>query len=187
MRLRTFVMPVLGFIVLYFFYMASEASFGNWIPTHLAPAYGAAPAARFAGLFWLALTAGRLVAAPVSLRISPPQLVSWTLLLGVLASVAASAVAIAPLAYFVAGFFCGPVFPGVLAWIRRRFPGSADEVSSVVLAISGLGSVIAPPIIGTAVDTFGVVAIPTGLTFMLILAGLTAHSLRLAARAGGRG
>jgi fucose permease len=181
-RLRSFVLPVAGFLLLYTFYMASESSFGNWIPTHLAPAYGAAPAARYAGLFWLALTAGRLVAAPVSLRFSPATVVSWTIVLGVAASVAASAVPLAPAAYIVAGFFCGPVFPGGLAWIRQRFPGSADEVSSVVLGLGGIASVLAPPVIGTAVDAFGVGAIPAGITFMLILAGMSAHGLKLAER-----
>ena len=185
MHLRTFVLPVAGFIVLYFFYMASEAGFGNWIPTHLTPAYGAAPAARFAGLFWLALTAGRLAAAPVSLRLSADRLVSWTIVLAIGAAVAATAVPVAPLAYFVAGFFCGPVFPGALAWIRRRFPGSADEVSSVVLAIAGLGSVFAPPIIGSAVDAVGVGAIPVSVIVMLSLAGISAHALRISGRRRG--
>jgi fucose permease len=176
------VFPVLGFVVLYLFYMGSEASFGNWIPTHLTPTYGPAAAARYAGLFWLALTAGRIAAAPVSLRLSPGTLVSWTLVIGVAASVAASAAAIAPVAYVVAGFFCGPVFPGGLAWIRRRFPEAADEISSVVLAVGGLGPIVAPPVIGSAVDAYGVAAIPVAIAFMLILAGTCAHVLKLASR-----
>ncbi|NBB74873.1 MAG: MFS transporter [Bacteroidetes bacterium] len=180
--LRSFILPVAGFIVLYFFYMASEASFGNWIPTHLTPAFGAAPAARYAGLFWLALTVGRLAAAPVSLRVTPGVLVSWTIVLGIGAALTATAVSLAPFAYIAAGFFCGPVFPGGLAWMRRRFPDSAEEVSSVVLAVAGLGTVIAPPVIGSAVDAFGVRAIPLGVTGMLILAGVCAHVLRLAGR-----
>jgi hypothetical protein len=63
-----------------------------------------------------------------------------------------------------------------------RFPGSAEEVSSVVPAVAGLGTVIAPPIIGSAVDAFGVGAIPLGVTGMLVLAGVCAHALRLAGR-----
>ena len=162
--------------------MASEASLGNWIPTHLTPAYGPAPAARYAGLFWLALTAGRLAAAPVSLRVAPGVLVGWTIVLAVGAATAATAVPVAPLAYMAAGFFCGPVFPGGPAWMRGRFPGSAEEVSSVVLAVAGLGTVVAPPVIGSAVDAFGVGAIPLGLSVMLILAAVSAHALRLAGR-----
>ncbi|MFO8063260.1 MAG: MFS transporter [Spirochaetota bacterium] len=181
-QIRSYILPVFGFIALYFFYMASEASFGNWIPTHLTPAYGSAPASRFVGLFWLALTAGRLVATPVSLRVAPERVVGWSLVFALAAAVAASAVPIAPIAYVVAGFFCGPVFPGGLAWIRRRFPALADEVSSVVLAVGGIGTVIAPPVIGTAVDIYGVSSIPAAIALLLVCAGATAQALKLNAR-----
>lgn len=184
--LRAYILPAAGFTALLFFYMASEASFGNWIPTHLTPSVGAAAAARYAGLFWLSHTVGRIAAAPVSMRLRPAALVSFTLLFAVAATATASIVPLAPLAYIVAGFFCGPIFPGGLAWIRTRFPGSADEVSSVVLAVGGLGSIAAPPVIGQAVDAVGVGAIPAGLVAMLATAAVVSQSLRLFTRARGR-
>jgi fucose permease len=178
--MRPYLLPVVGFIVLYFFYMASETSFGNWIPTHLAPAYGPGAAARFTALFWLAHTVGRLAAAPVSLRMSPSRLAAWAVVLGILATGSASVIPIAPIAYVVAGFFVGPVFPSGLAWIRLRFPNTPDEVSSVVLAVGGLGSIAAPPLVGLAVDAFGVTAVPIAITLMMVLAGASTHLLRLA-------
>ncbi len=173
---------ILGFLLLYFFYVGSETSFTNWIPTHLTTAYGEGLSARMAGLFWAALTLGRLVAIPVSERIRSPILVILALSGGLLATVVARSAGAAPAAYLVAGFFLGPIFPAGLAWIAERFPHNSSSISAFVLAGGGFGAIIFPPTIGSLVDAFSPKVIPISIAVVLVAAVVTAVTVRLTAR-----
>ncbi|MFW5729577.1 MAG: MFS transporter [Spirochaetota bacterium] len=173
---------VLGFLLLYFFYVGSETSFTSWIPTHLATAYADGLSARMAGLFWAALTLGRLVAIPVSGRMKSPILVILALSGAFLATVVSRSAGAAPAAYVVVGFFLGPVFPAGLAWIADRFPYNSSSISAFVLAGGGFGAILFPPTIGSLVDAFSPAVIPVSIAAVLLAGVVTAVTIRLTAR-----
>ena len=178
------VLGVMGFLLLYFFYVGSETSFTNWIPTHLTANYGAGLAARMAGFFWAALTLGRLVAIPASERLRPPTLVMITAGGAAVAAITAQFPAVAPYAYLIAGFFLGPIFPAGLAWIADRFPTHSTPISAFVLAGGGFGAVTFPPLIGVFVDAVAPSVIPFAIAAVLGACLLTALVLRMTSRAG---
>jgi fucose permease len=172
------VLGVVGFLLLYFFYVGAEAGYTNWIPTHLDLNYGVGIAARMAGFFWAALTLGRLAAIPASERLRPPVLVMIAAGGSAASALLAQIPAVAPYAYLIAGFFLGPIFPAGLAWIADRFPMHSTPISAFVLAGGGFGAVTVPPLIGLFVDAGGATVIPFTIAAVLGACLLTAIAIR---------
>lgn len=156
------------FVLLYFFYVATEAGVANFQTEHLTPHYGAATAAGFPALFWAAITLGRLLATPLSARVRPPAMVLGSALLATVTLLFAGNMLAAPYLYAAVGLFLAPVFGTALAWLTDVFPERAEQYTPIVVAAANLGPVLTAPLIGRAVTDFGAGAIP------MVLAGLGA-------------
>jgi MFS transporter, FHS family, glucose/mannose:H+ symporter len=168
---------VAAFVALYVLYVAIESGVGGWEPTHLeAIGYPATVAATATSAFWLALTAGRFIAVPLSLRWPAPAFVT-----GCCAGMAgflllATVPAAAPWAYGGLGFMCAPIWATGLPWLTRAAPRVA-AASAYVMATSMLGGIVFPPLLGRAIEVAGVRSVP--LILCLVAAACTALSLWL--------
>lgn len=156
------------FVLVYFFYVATEAGVANFQTEHLTPHFGAATAAGFPALFWGAITVGRLLAAPLSAHVRPPAMVLGSTTLATLTLLFAGNVLAAPYLYAAVGLFLAPVFGTALAWLTEVFPERAEQYTPIVVAAANLGPVLTAPLIGLAVTNYGGGAIP------MTLAGLGA-------------
>ncbi|POM23824.1 Major Facilitator Superfamily protein [Actinomadura rubteroloni] len=168
------VLPlVLAFVVIYVLHVAIETGVGGWEPTHLAAVgYGAPAAAIATSGFWLAMTAGRFGAIPLSLRFTDAAIVTWCCA-GMTGFLLLAAVpGAAPYAYAGVGLAIGPIFPTALPWLRRTAPGGA--AGAFVVAASMVGGVAFPPLLGAVIEVSGVRAVP------LLLAALAAVCTTLA-------
>ncbi|HEX3213385.1 MAG TPA: MFS transporter, partial [Actinomycetota bacterium] len=146
------VAVVAGFVALCALYVGVESSIGGWETTSLrAGGTGAAAAASWTAGYWAALTAGRLLAIPLALRISAPALAAGSLLLAAAGLGLAHVPALAPAAYTLTGLALGPVFPTALAWLAQAAPG-ARGATATVFAVANLGGVVLPVVIGRLVD-----------------------------------
>ncbi|MDX3533231.1 MFS transporter [Streptomyces sp. MB09-01] len=167
------VLPVIGtFIGIYVLHVAIETGVGGWEPTHLeAVGYGAATAATATSAYWAAMTIGRFVAAPLSLRWSAPSilLVCCIGMAGFL--LLATVPALAPYAYFGVGLMIAPIFPTCLPWLNRAVPGVAGA-GAYVIAASMIGGVAFPPVLGAAIDTTEVEAVPLLLFLLAVVCGV---------------
>jgi len=68
---------LLGFVALFLLYTAIESSTSGWMATHLVfHGYSQAAAAGLTSGFWIALTVGRLLSVPISLRVTPLQMIT---------------------------------------------------------------------------------------------------------------
>ncbi|MEV0415173.1 MFS transporter [Streptomyces sp. NPDC050448] len=163
------VLPIIAvFIGIYVLHVAIETGVGGWEPTHLeAVGYGAATAATATSAYWAAMTIGRFVVAPLSLRWSAPSIliVCCAGMAGFL--VLATVPALAPYAYFGVGLMIAPIFPTCLPWLNRAVP-SVAAAGAYVIAASMIGGVAFPPLLGGVIDTMDVKAVP------LVLFGLAA-------------
>lgn len=176
--------PLAGFLLLYFLYVSSEVGVASWEPTYLAPALGASTAAFLTSLYWGALTVGRVVAAGVSDRLRPADLVMGALLLALAAAWVAVATPLAPVAYALVGLAFGPVFPTALAWLQEVFPRRAERVAPIVIAGASLGPVASAPAIGRAVAAFGTQDIAVVLGAVVLATALAAGLLWWGVRKG---
>ncbi|MER6560213.1 MFS transporter [Streptomyces sp. NPDC001027] len=159
------------FVALYVLHVGIEAGVGGWEPTHLeSVGYGAGAAATATSVYWLMMTVGRFLAAPIALRFSAQTIITVSCA-GMTACLLLAAVpGIAPYAYAGVGLFIAPIFPTGLPWLSRVAPG-ARRAGAIVMAASMLGGVAAGPALGKIIEWSGVRAVP------LILAAVSAVCL----------
>ncbi|WP_372426182.1 MFS transporter [Salinarimonas chemoclinalis] len=160
---------VLGaFFAIYVLHVAIETGVGGWATTHLvAVGWGAAFAAGATSAYWLAMTLGRFGAAWLSLRATPAQIMVGACLGMSVSLVLAANGTLAPVAYVLVGLFIAPIFPTGLAWLAAVHPASRNATASVI-AVSMVGGVAFPPLIGAVIGLAGAPAAP------LFMAGLSA-------------
>ncbi|MFD8160032.1 MFS transporter [Streptomyces malaysiensis] len=159
-RARSLTTILGAFVVLYVLHVAIESGVGGWEPTHLETiGYGASTAASATSAFWLMMTVGRFLAAPLALRWSAPAIIAVSCA-GMTGCLLLAAIpAAAPYAYAGAGLFIAPIFPTGLPWLLRAAP-RAHRAGALVMAASMVGGVAAPPTLGKAIELAGVRAVP---------------------------
>lgn len=159
---------ICAFVVIYVLHVAIETGVGGWEPTHLTVlGYGVAAAATATSAYWLALTIGRFLVVPLTLRVSGPSIVIGSCV-GMAGCLALAAVpGLAPYAYVGVGLFIAPIFPTALPWLNRAVP-TVSGAGAYVIAASMIGGVAFPPLLGAAIERSGVRAVP------LLLLGLAA-------------
>lgn len=162
----------------YLCYVGAEAGTAGWIVAHLsALGYSARLATAVTSAFWLALTIGRLCAAPLGNVVTLRHIVlTATALLAVCLAVAAIPV-MAPAAYVAAGLAAAPIFPMGLAWAAETWPGD-HRTASWALTASMLGGVVGPAIIAGAVSATSVTVVPVALSTFAALTFVTFLSIR---------
>lgn len=159
------------FVVLYVLHVGIEAGVGGWEPTHLETVgYGAGVAATATSVYWLMMTVGRFLVAPLALRFSPQAIITVSCAGMTVCLLAATVPALAPYAYAGVGLFIAPIFPTGLPWLNRAAP-RARRAGALVIAASMVGGVAAGPALGKAIEWSGVRAVP------LLLCGVSALCL----------
>ncbi|WP_420081921.1 MFS transporter [Streptomyces sp. JL4002] len=173
------VFPIIAvFIGIYVLHVAIETGVGGWEPTHLeAVGYGAATAATATSAYWAAMTIGRFVVAPISLRWSAPSIliVCCVGMAGFL--LLATIPALAPYAYFDVGLMIAPIFPTCLPWLNRAVPQVA-AVGACVIVASMIGGVAFPPLLGAVIDTMDIKTVPLLLFLLAVVCGVLSLWLR---------
>ncbi|GAA3843429.1 MFS transporter [Streptomyces phyllanthi] len=148
------------FVALYVLHVGIEAGVGGWEPTHLETVgYGAGVAATATSVYWLMMTVGRFLVAPLALRYSDRAIVTVSCAGMTVCLLLASLPGLAPYAYAGVGLFIAPIFPTGLPWLHRAAP-RARRAGAVVIAASMVGGVAAGPALGKAIEWSGIRAVP---------------------------
>jgi fucose permease len=159
------------FVALYVLHVGIEAGVGGWEPTHLETVgYGAGVAATATSVYWLMMTVGRFLVAPLALRFSAQAIITVSCAGMTICLLLAAIPALAPYAYAGVGLFIAPIFPTGLPWLHRAAPG-ARRAGALVIAASMAGGVAAGPALGKAIEAAGIRAVP------LLLSGISALCL----------
>lgn len=173
---------VAAFACAMFLYVASEVATASWAPTHVAQAVGPARAALAASVFWIAMTAGRFLAAAFAARVRPGDLVLAAALLALVGLALARVPGAAFVGYAVAGVGLAPVFPTLIVWLDRHFGRDAERVAPIVLGAGNLGPVLGAPAVGLAVAATGPAAVPVVLAAVAVALVATIWATRRATR-----
>lgn len=146
---------VLGFLTLYVTHFGAQSGIGSWEPTVLlGQSYSPANATLATSGFWIAMVLGRLVAAPLSRRISLPALVVGSCIGMTCAAAVALHDPAIPWAYALAGFFIGPIFPNGMTWMAASGHAHGNRFASVIAA-SMVGMAVAPIAVGAVITQHG--------------------------------
>jgi MFS transporter, FHS family, glucose/mannose:H+ symporter len=127
-----------------------------------------------------AITAGRLLAVPLALRIAPPRLVAGALLLAAASLALAHSPSLAPFAFTLTGLALAPVFPTGLAWLAAAAPATRAS-TALVIAGAQLGGVVLPAVVGWLIDAGSPAVIPSALLAIALACLGTALLLRSSA------
>ncbi|HET6857554.1 MAG TPA: MFS transporter, partial [Streptomyces sp.] len=157
------------FVVLYVLHVGIEAGVGGWEPTHLETlGYGAGVAATATSVYWLMMTVGRFLVAPIALRFSPQSVITVSCAGMTLCLLAAAVPVLAPFAYAGVGLFIAPIFPTALPWLMEAAP-RVRRAGAMVIAASMVGGVAAGPALGKAIEFAGMRAVPLLLAAVSLL------------------
>jgi fucose permease len=148
------------FVALYVLHVGIEAGVGGWEPTHLqSVGYSAGIAATATSVYWLMMTVGRFLVAPVALRYSAEAIIAVSCAGMTVCLLLAAVPGLAPYAYAGVGLFIAPIFPTGLPWLNRAAP-RARRAGAVVIAASMVGGVVAGPALGKAIEWSGIRSVP---------------------------
>jgi fucose permease len=177
------LMWIFGLILL--LYVGNEGAMGAWLATYLGETAGTPldQGALATSGFWLALTAGRLLAAVASTRLDAPRLLLVSICgalaggVGLVLGVGSAPVTIA--AAIVLGLSFGPIYPTTIALVAIRFPTGTGTVAGVVMTLGSLGGAVLPWLYGILIlqvsPLAGIVLIPISVTVMLGLWAAARH------------
>ncbi|MEV7888516.1 MFS transporter [Streptomyces sp. NPDC088357] len=159
------------FVALYVLHVGIEAGVGGWEPTHLETVgYGAGVAATATSVYWLMMTVGRFLVAPLALRFSAQTIITVSCAGMTVCLLLASISELAPYAYAGVGLFIAPIFPTGLPWLHKAAP-QARRAGALVIAASMAGGVVAGPALGKVIEWSDIKAVP------LLLGGVSALCL----------
>jgi FHS family glucose/mannose:H+ symporter-like MFS transporter len=153
-------------------HVAAGSGIGTWETTYLVQGgTGVEQAAAASSLFWLCMTVSRFVLAKLSTRLRPGVLVTLSCIAMTAGSLLAAIPGFAVAGLAIVGFAIGPVFPTTLAWASQIF-GGKRWVSGSLIAISMVGGIVFPPLLGGTVSGGSSL-----LSFPLFLAAISAFCM----------
>lgn len=175
MLVATPITWVFGLILL--LYVGNEGSMGAWLATYLGETAGTPleTGALATSGFWLALTAGRLLAAAASPRLGAPTLLLVSLCgalaggIGLVLGIGSAPLTVA--AAILLGLSFGPIYPTTIALVTVRFPAGTGTVTGIVMTLGSLGGAVLPWLYGILILQFsplaGIVLVPVSMAAML--------------------
>lgn len=140
-------------------YVGLEMSFANYLPSFLV-AKGeleASSATAGMGLFWGAMSIGRLFAGHLAIRYGSGQYLLVSCVVAVLILVSLAVVSHSWIMIGLAlllGFTLSGVFAIALVFVNDGLPGMIERTTSILIACGGLGGAIFPKFTGWVLDHF---------------------------------
>jgi fucose permease len=163
--------PMLSvFVVGIAFYVGLEVSAGSWLPTLMQERTGSLETGAITGaLFYLMFTIGRIVATPLSHKVSAEALILGSVTLAFpVVLVAMLFSQISPFAIALMGLLIGPVFAAASDWIAVRTPG--DPLATTLLMLAAMsGALVIPPAAGFILQNQGASVLPFILAPILLV------------------
>jgi FHS family Na+ dependent glucose MFS transporter 1 len=148
------------FVMFFFFYVASEATFGGWIYTYMIEMNlaDAVSAAYLNSAFWAALIVGRIISIPLATRASQVRIMKWNMV-GAIMSVAIIVVGqisfnMILLGSMGLGLSFASMFPSMLS-IADKYIGVSGKVMGWFFTGASVGAMTVPWIIGQFFESVG--------------------------------
>lgn len=165
------------YILLAFFgYCALETTAGLWASSYLVSFRGVdvSTAARFASLFYLGITFGRLINGFIADRLGDRLMIRCGIdiaLCGViLVGIPAFPKAVALAGLIIVGFGCAPIYPSVIHATPANFgKENSQAIIGVQMASAYVGSTFMPPLFGLIANHIHIGWYPVYLAFFAVL------------------
>jgi len=159
----------------FFCYCALEQTTGLWGSSYLAIYHGVAPedAARFASLFFLGITAGRVISGFMTMALEDRKMVRLGqifILAGIGALLYPKGGDMAKAGLILIGLGCAPIYPSMIHATPSRFGADRSQaVIGVQMASAYVGTCLMPPLFGLLAQYVNIAWLPGYLLLILIL------------------
>ena len=180
------IAPILIFLgaIVFFAFTGAELGFGGWIYTFTTYQMYGNPtlAAGINAAFWAALTIGRLIAIPISVKLKP-QKILWMNFCGIIISllvliVFSSTEVFLWIGTIGTGFFMASIFPTLLNDAQGRMHLSG-KITSIFFASSSIGSMALPWLMGQLITPYGAISAMLVVLGSILLASGTFYILNI--------
>lgn len=168
-----------GFVILvalfYFIYLGIEISFGGWISTFATTLEisSEARSAYLASAFWAALTVGRLIAIPLSVKLKPRVIIIADLALALIGymviAYGGNSFTNTLIGTIIIGGSFASIYPTMFALAGNRF-NITGRISGFFVMGGSLGSMIFPFLVGLAFEQSGAFSLIVFNTVMIFIA-----------------
>lgn len=174
--LKSFSFYCISFIL--FFYLGVENCVNGWFVTYLQSTgvMSAAYATTMISLTWLVIMAGRLICAALLKRLGQSAIILINALgsaVCFLLLISTKSLPLVTAALLGFGFFLSGIYPTCIANAGPLIQGSTLGMS-LITAISSMGGIITPQLVGAAADHMGIVAaisiLTVNMAFVIVLA-----------------
>ena len=168
------------FMLLFALYVGAEITFAGWITAYgVLTGLTAERAALLVTLFWLALSAGRLLAIPLLRWCSPWAILIGCLLLGGGTALALHAVWLPLwLGSLLFGLAASAIFPTLFS-LSNQVMEMSGRTTGLIFTAAGSGALLVPSLTGPLLDLAGAEAFLPLLGGMLVVLGLGLAALHL--------
>lgn len=166
------VKPIL---ICFFCYCALEQTTGLWAGSYLTLYKGvpAETAAKFSGMFFIGITAGRAVSGFLTMKLNDSQMIrlgEGLLLLGILILLFPAPVTVSLLGFIIIGLGCAPIYPCIIHATPAYF--GADKSQAIIgiqMASAYVGTCLMPPVFGVIANHLSVSLLPFYLLTILLI------------------
>ena len=173
-------LPGVGEVMLSFFcYCALEQTMGLWTSSYLVKIKDIdnVTAAKFAGLFYIGITAGRAVNGFATMKLSDKTLIragQAVIALGILLMVLPLGRVAALAGFVTVGVGCAPIYPCIIHSTPGHFgAGRSQAVIGVQMASAYVGTTVMPPLFGLLSQGLGLWIMPLFLAVLLLVMWLS--------------
>jgi fucose permease len=159
----------------FFCYCSLEATTGLWASSYLVLFKGvnAQKAAKWASLFYLGITIGRLAAGFVSDRLGDRQMVrigQGTAAVGAVLLLVPAGEALSLAGLLLIGLGCAPIYPSLLHETPHNFGAeNSQSLMGMQMACAYVGTTLMPPLFGTLAEVLGIWLYPVYLLLFVVL------------------
>lgn len=162
-------------MITFFCYCALEQTAGLWASSYLVLHRGlsAETAAGFAGLFYIGITAGRLISGFLTLKLNDKQMIrlgQGFMLAGIIILFLPFGSGAALLGLGLIGLGCAPVYPSIIHSTPENFgKDKSQAMIGVQMASAYVGTCLVPPVFGFIANHVNVSLLPIYLLAILLL------------------
>lgn len=159
-------------LLTFFFYSSIEVGIGLWGSSFLTEIHQFTPvaAASTVSLFFVGITAGRILAGFLTMKFKGATLILAGALLVLGGTLFLQFSFLAPFALLLTGLGAAPIFPGMIQETPRRFGAvNSQKIVGWQMACSYTGSTLVPPVLGLVAGRTGIGFFPWAMTAFALL------------------
>lgn len=162
-------------MISFFCYCAIEQTSGLWASSYLVlyKGFNAESAAAFASMFFIGITAGRIISGFLTIKLNDDSMIrlgSALIGTGIILLFLPGMKEIALLAFILIGLGCAPIYPSIIHSTPVHFgPERSQAIIGVEMASAYIGNCLMPPFFGIIANHISIALLPVYLLIILVM------------------